>query len=48
MTSEPKVFAETETEEQQKLKNESIKQSMEQAMLCIRCTSTKKRLELSS
>ena len=38
-TSEPKVGAETETEEQQKLKNESMKQSMERESLMRVCKS---------
>ena len=38
-TSEPKVFAETETEEQQKLKNESMKQSMERESFMRVCDS---------
>ena len=38
-TSEPKVFAETETEEQQKLKNESMKQSMKREFFMRVCRS---------
>ena len=49
MTSEPKVFAETETEEQQKLKNKKHGTKQETLkQVCIGYTSTEKRLELRS